>query len=135
MDVDGILTDAERKPRSKADLRAAMDALGVQRKALADLCGVSPSMIGSWLSVDNPAQPPEWIWGTLHALHGRQQSMADDLWDAGSPIPIYASQRHYDACNQDGQPYELANQAALMAAHDLHADGKDVAFYYPEPNV
>lgn len=128
--------------RSKADFRAAREAIGASRAFIADELGVAERSVKRW---EDPryADPPKDAWELVDALKNAQRAIVSRSVAAakGAPgctsvkINYYRSQEQFDAYGRDKGNYNIANANARAVAVALEALGFDVAFSYPDdPN-
>lgn len=116
--------------RTKADLRAALDDLGLSIREAGTVLKTGRTLQG-WCNESSYGTAPDSVWEALGELRDAQEDEAAELASAamaGRPLPYLASQAASDAIHGDGMPYAFHNSASRKAARELERRG--VAFHF-----
>lgn len=119
--------------RTKADLRAALDDLGLTATNLAGITGLNERKLQRCCRDDAYGTAPDNVWETLKELHDEQEDEATELASAaiaGRPLPYLTSQAAADTLYGDGMPYAFHNTASRKAARELERKGVEFHFEY-----
>lgn len=133
--------------RSKADLRARREMLGLTQGDVADMLGVTVMSVNRWERPGKNDAPPE-AWELIEGYERRMSdavgacaSIAEDAAaKAGKPpkavqITVFRSQEDYDRWGRDDGIFRFANACAFEAARTLASEGFAVEFVYPEGSI
>ena len=133
--------------RSKADLRARREMLGLTQGDVADMLGVTVMSVNRWERPgknDAPTEAWELIEGYERRMAGAVDacvSIAEDAAaKAGKPpkavqITVFRSQKDYDRWGRDDGLFHFARACAFDAAGTRASEGCDVEFVYPESSI
>lgn len=120
---------------TRADLKAALDELGLSPDLAAPLLDVSPSTLRGWCSRDIYALAPRRVWDRIEELRDLQEDEAMRLASEaaeGLDLMYFRNQGQSDARWGDGLPYRFHNMSAAKAARDLRRKGVGYRFDYPD---
>lgn len=120
---------------TRADLKAALDELGLVPETAAPLLDVKPSTLRGWYGKGAYAPAPQRVWDGIDRLRDLQEDeamrLASDA-EAGFNLAYFRDQGQSDARWGDGLPYRFHNMAAVKAARDLRRKGVAYRFDYPD---
>lgn len=130
--------------RTKADLKALRERVGLSQQNLADMLRVNVRSVKRWEHETYPWEAPEEAWETLERAKAVQDEAVRNALDAlnerreelgredSVTITYFRDQAMYDRFGRDGGPFGQANASSRAAAAALEARGCNVVFRYPE---
>lgn len=131
--------------KSKANLRAVRELLGLSVSEVADMFGVNQTTVTRWERPDSPMEPPDDVWeglvGELAAQDERVGAAVDAVVDMACQtgaqdrmavkLPYYRTQSDLDDNGRDDGYVGLVNGDARRVALRLGELGFKVEFRYP----
>ena len=129
--------------RTKANLRAIRETVGLSQSDLAALARVSVTAVKQWERPDG-WNPPDDVYDLIEcALIEHDEAVAATIYNVERTVrelgemprvtlPWLRSQAQYDALGRDAGFYGVANARSRDAATRLRAMGCDVEFIAPE---
>lgn len=128
--------------RTKAELRATRDRVGLTQAKLAEAVCVQVRSVKRWESPDAPQQAPDDVWDYLGQLLQVQDAIVDQTLQTvkESPaetvrMPYWASQEDYDQHHggPEGGFWRVANATARAVAVALETIGYGVEWVDSNP--
>lgn len=126
-------TIAARPQRTKAEMRALRETVGMTRAAFAAEVGATESTVRQWETSSSPSKAPKGAWDALDAAVERQER-ALAAYGAGQGgevvMPYWESQEEYDRWRRPGDPpdWRMSNANARRAAAVARARGLKVSW-------
>lgn len=130
--------------RTKADLKALRERVGLSQQNLADMLRVNVRSVKRWEHETYPWEAPEEAWEILErakavqdeAVRAALDIVDEQREDLGKEnhvtITYFRDQAMYDRFGREDGPFGQVNANSRAVATALEARGCEVVFRYPE---